>query len=584
MSRALHTARSAWAVQLDRRMERRVPRRNDESGAVLVLALIFLISVSLIVTALLTWSGTSVRATGNFQDERNLEYGATDAVNLAIQNTRYAFDYGNTGTPGNPNPDTPNNPYSPNNPLLNNPTPALCSSYQVPNSTASVDVYCSMVWQPYSASTREFTYSACSTTSPTNANPGDCAAQPLLQALVAFDDYPSGVAFPSPSPSQCLPILKQTSLPGADQNGSCGVSMTQISWQWNPVVPAITNVSPSSGSSSGGATVTILGTGFTSGETVNFVEQPQELATGAYNPPVSAPIIAATPSCPVATCVQVTSPAITVGKAYFVEVSTPGGTSQTAPTSSFVPTFTYSPGAPTVTGLAGTTAGSITGNTLVTIQGTGFWNAPNNTFPAQAFFCPTGAGTPVSTSECSGGVGCKNAAGQSISCVVSVSPPTATAPTTFTMNALSPAVSAAGTYYIQVEVFNVYSVQTGAVFTYSVQAPLVVSLNPTSGVSGAQVTIAGANFISGSTVGFCAETNGNPTNANCPTNTSSQTMGTVPASCWQTGGGCSATQIIVSVPTLAAGTYYPVVTLPSQYPGIPASQPYNEPADIFTYT
>jgi hypothetical protein len=42
--------------------------------------------------------------------------------------------------------------------------------------------------------------------------------------------------------------------------------------------------------------------------------------------------------------------------------------------------------------------------------------------------------------------------------------------------------------------------------------------------------------------------------------------------------------MIVSVPTLAAGTYYPVVTLPSQYNGIPPSQPYNEPADIFTYT
>ncbi len=152
------------------------------------------------------------------------------------------------------------------------------------------------------------------------------------------------------------------------------------------------------------------------------------------------------------------------------------------------------------------------------------------------------------------------------------------------MTALTPAVSAAGTYFVQVEVFNVYSVQTSAVFTYSVQAPLVVSLTPSNGVSGTSVTIAGANFLSGSTVGFCAETNGNATNANCPTTTSLQTMGTVPASCWQTGGGCSATQIIVSVPTLTAGTYYPIVTLPSTYSSTPPSQPYNEPADIFTYT
>ena len=46
----------------------------------------------------------------------------------------------------------------------------------------------------------------------------------------------------------------------------------------------------------------------------------------------------------------------------------------------------------------------------------------------------------------------------------------------------------------------------------------------------------------------------------------------------------TATQIVVSVPTLAAGTYFPIVTLPSAYSSTPPSQPYNEPADIFTYT
>ena len=142
---------------------------------------------------------------------------------------------------------------------------------------------------------------------------------------------------------------------------------------------------------------------------MNFVEQPQELATGAYNPPVPA-TISRQRGLPLSTCVQVTSPAITVGRAYFVDGHgarryKPNGAERT---SSFVPTFTYSPVAPTVTGLTGTTAGSITGNTLVTIQGTGFWNARRTTpFPAQAFFCPTGGGTPVSSTKCSGGVGAK---------------------------------------------------------------------------------------------------------------------------------------------------------------------------------
>jgi len=531
--------------------------RNDESGAVIILALVFLVAVSLIVTGLLTWVGASLNATGSFQIERNVEYAATDAVNLAIQNTRYTFDAG-----------------SPNK-FLNSATPESCASYSIPGQANSVDVYCSLVWQPYSANTRVFTYSACTTNSANNAKPTDCAAKPLLQTIVAFDDYPSGIASPSPTPSECTPIRQQGNPPSGPDNGSCGQSMTQLSWQWDPVVPAITALSPSTGSTNGGTTVTIQGTGFTSGETVNFVEQPQELPvpTGTYNPPVAATIVTSTP-----TSIQVTSPAVTIGNAYFVTVTTPGGTSQTASSdyNSFVPTFTYSPVAPTVTGLTGTTAGSITGNTLVTIQGTGFWSAPNDTFPAQAFFCTSLAGT-----TCLSGP------------VVSVTAPTSGS-TTFTMDALTPAVSAAGIYYVEVEVFHQYSaLTTNAEFTYSVQAPLVISLstspitNPTSGAAGTALTIAGANFISGSTVGFCAETNGTANSQSCLTNTSQQTMGTIASNCWQAGGGCTATQIIVSVPTLStagAGTYYPIVTLPSAYSSTPPSQPYNEPADIFTYT
>ena len=107
---------------------------QDESGAVLILALIFLVAVSLIVTGLLTFAGTSLNATGSFATERNVEFTSTSAVNLAIQNTRYSFDVG-----------------SPHQ-FLNNATPELCASY--PLQTASVNVYCTLVWQPYSSNTR----------------------------------------------------------------------------------------------------------------------------------------------------------------------------------------------------------------------------------------------------------------------------------------------------------------------------------------------------------------------------------------------------------------------------------------------
>ena len=222
--------------------------------------------MSLIVTALLTWVGTSLHATTNFQDERNVEYAATDAVNLAIQNTRYSFDYG-----------TVIEPLSPSGPMLNNRHTAALLDLPSARPGKPVDVYCSLVWQPYSANTRVFTYSACSTPAPTTRTAAaDCAAQPLLQAVVAFDDYPSRgrFALADPEPMHADPCNRGT--PSGPENGSCGVSMTQLSWQWNPVVPAITSLSPSSGSTSGGTTVTIQGTGFTSGETVNFLQQPQE--------------------------------------------------------------------------------------------------------------------------------------------------------------------------------------------------------------------------------------------------------------------------------------------------------------------
>ena len=389
----------------------------------LILALVFLVAVSLIVTGLLTFVGTSLKATGTFQNDRNVELALTDGVNLAIQNTRYQFD---AGSP---------------TPFLNNPSPELCATYQVPNEANNfVDVYCSMVWQPFSANTRVFTYSACAyTTPPTGSTAAaDCAAQPSVQDIVAYYDYPTGgAASPSPNPTPCTPIQSINGSPG---NGSCGETITQISWQWSPVVPEVNAISPSSGPTTGGTTVSIQGTGFTAGATVNFVQQGLDSTT--YNAPVPATVLTSpAPGCALPTCLQVTAPAIVAGTAYYVTVSTTGGTSQTTANkfTSFVPTYTYNAVTPTVVGLIGVTAGSTIGNTTVTIQGTGFWNASANPqFPAQVFFCPVGGGSCVAGS------------------VVSILPP-GTGSTYDTMTALTPAVNAAGDYYVQVEVYNLYS-------------------------------------------------------------------------------------------------------------------------------
>ena len=438
----------AWISRLSTRQAASEGSRGDEAGSSLVLALVFLVAVSLIVMGLLGWLGTSLNASAVFSNQRNVDNAATNAVNLAIQNTRYSFDQ--------PPPDS----------LLDASSPQSCLSpaYPVDNGSGSVAVYCTMVWQPNGANaytvnqdgySRVITYSAClsGVARPRLA----CAAQPLLQAVVGFDDYPAGTVAPSIDPTECAPIAN---------NGNCGETMTQLSWQWNPVVPAVSSISPSSGPITGGTTIQINGSGFVSGETVNFLEESGGAPASGYNPPVSATIVSNPPaSCPLSTCLEAVTPTVVSGSTYFVTVTTPGGTSPYSPASPYVPVFTYQAGTPVVTGLTGAvTGGPVTGGSTVTIQGTGFWGS--STIPAQVFFCPTtGASCSASPSNTSDGV--------------TVSPPSGSTPAEIT--AQSPAVgpSGVGTYDVQVEVNNVYSALTStAQFTYALFVPVVTSVTP----------------------------------------------------------------------------------------------------------
>lgn len=61
----------------------------DETGAALILALIFLIVAALTLTALVTFAGTGLLVTAGFTSQRGLQYGAGGAVEIAIQRIRY---------------------------------------------------------------------------------------------------------------------------------------------------------------------------------------------------------------------------------------------------------------------------------------------------------------------------------------------------------------------------------------------------------------------------------------------------------------------------------------------------------------
>ena len=140
---------------------------------------------------------------------------------------------------------------------------------------------------------------------------------------------------------------------------SAAVAADQFTYAVRP--PAVTAISPTSGPTAGGTTVTITGTGFTGATKVLF---------GA---------VAAT-SFTVVSDTQITavSPAQAAGT-HSIYVTTPGGTS--APVSG--DQFTYAVPHPAVTAIS-PTSGPTAGGTTVTITGTGFTGATKVLFGAVA--------------------------------------------------------------------------------------------------------------------------------------------------------------------------------------------------------
>ncbi len=176
------------------REESSVPsKERDEAGAVLVLALLFLAVVGAIVGSLATWATNDLNNTSHFTSARTLQYAVNGAAEVAIQNIRYT-------------------------PLLAStaPGPAACWSggSSVPVDGQTIDVWCSTVYTPTSPNTRVVTLVACLHGGSASA----CTSNPLLQAVVTFDDYPTGTN--PPNPAACVVY--------------CGTSMTVNSWVWSP--------------------------------------------------------------------------------------------------------------------------------------------------------------------------------------------------------------------------------------------------------------------------------------------------------------------------------------------------------------
>jgi len=171
---------------------------RDEGGAILILALIFVIIVTLSIFGLITFGGTGILNAANLKGQRSLEFAADGAATAAIQAVRYSnYTFSQTGIADclpdgailNPATDTQSL-------TINNVTMWVdCAATQLPSSQPSVS--------------RAIIFYACQVAT------GCSGSNATVVATVYFDDTsPSGL-------NECSPPT---------ETATCGSGMTIDSW------------------------------------------------------------------------------------------------------------------------------------------------------------------------------------------------------------------------------------------------------------------------------------------------------------------------------------------------------------------
>jgi hypothetical protein len=169
-----------------------------------MLALAFIIVVSVIVLALTSWATSDLNNTTKFSSVATLHSAVTSATNVAIQSIRY-----------NPIPSTTPSS-SAATPFAECWVPSSGSVSQVPINTLTVSLWCSTQETLASPTTRIVTIDAC-----VGAGATSLCSSPVLTAVVDFNDYPTGG----------LPRLTQQCNYYADP--PCGDGISVSSWTWN---------------------------------------------------------------------------------------------------------------------------------------------------------------------------------------------------------------------------------------------------------------------------------------------------------------------------------------------------------------
>ena len=211
--------------------------RRSESGAVLILALVYIIVVSVTVGALAYWATNGLNNTTQIYSGAQLQYAASAAVETAVQSIQ------TTPEPGDPSSaldgSTPLTQASQQTVTVNGvsttysiytPSPGVCwgsgavSSvpfYSTTSNPLTIAVWCSTVEKLTQSvgpkGTRVVTFYACQYASGQTGTSCSTSTSVLLTAVYSFDDYPVGGG----------PLLKfQCNVAGY----ACGEGSTQLSW------------------------------------------------------------------------------------------------------------------------------------------------------------------------------------------------------------------------------------------------------------------------------------------------------------------------------------------------------------------
>jgi hypothetical protein len=192
-------------------------RVRSDSGAVMILALVYFISMSLIIAALARESTNDLSNTSKFTYAFALQNAAGSATEVAINFDRYASQPLITPVPIT---GTSNNPAI--SCLGPSATPSSLTFDNGPTSDPTqfvntISVWCSTVWDPSSSDTRVVTFCAYpSGISGSAGSASTCVAGAILKAVVTFDDYPSSLA--ASIDAQC--------------NVWCGTGESVSTWDW----------------------------------------------------------------------------------------------------------------------------------------------------------------------------------------------------------------------------------------------------------------------------------------------------------------------------------------------------------------